>query len=81
MMTVFQCAPAAMPDRPTRALGADGATWIEADTGLWVGTREGDFVGTIEHTSDRYLARNSRGELIGSGATVAESQDILALVD
>jgi hypothetical protein len=51
-----------------------GISWMSPESGLWVATRHGEFLGMIERNEGRYLASDSHGRTRGSFEGLAEAQ-------
>lgn len=50
-------------------------TWAEVDTGFWVGSTDGVFLGTIEREApDRYLARDAVSRDVGEYPDLAAAR-------
>ncbi|GAA1964157.1 hypothetical protein GCM10009776_28690 [Microbacterium deminutum] len=43
----------------------DASLWHEVEAGFWVGSRTGQFLGTIERHRDRFFARDCVGASLG----------------
>jgi len=51
-----------------------GIHWMSPESGLWVATRKGDYLGMIERLDGRYLASDAKGRGRGSFEGLAEAQ-------
>jgi len=53
------------------------AAWNAVAEGLWAGTRDGEFVGTIEFVDGGFVTADHRGTRIGRSHSLAAAQRLL----
>jgi len=51
-----------------------GIHWMSPESGLWVATRQGEFLGMVERTGGQYRASDSRGRSRGNFEGLGEAQ-------
>ena len=61
------------PTEPAATAGA-GIRWMSPESGLWVATRDGEFLGMIERTDGRYHASDAHGRPRGSFEGLGDAQ-------
>jgi hypothetical protein len=66
-MTLIESAPQ-RPDLPSAPV------WREVESGFWVASAEGTFLGTIEQQDARFFARNAVRVYVGEWPTLAQAQ-------
>lgn len=64
-------APATVPPMPL------GTRWALVADGLWAGTRDGDFLGTVEFVDGGFVTSDQHGARIGRSHSLAAAQRLV----
>jgi hypothetical protein len=74
-MTATLISPAPAP-APTPAI-ASGTRWTAVAEGLWAGTRDGEFLGTVEFVDGGFETADEHGARIGRSHSLAAAQRLV----
>ena len=62
---------------PTAAPAMSGVRWALVAEGLWAGTRDGEFLGTVEFTGGAFETADARGTRVGRSHSLAAAQQLV----
>ncbi|QNO37673.1 hypothetical protein H4J02_01090 [Protaetiibacter sp. SSC-01] len=62
---------------PTAAPVMHGVRWSLVAEGLWAGTRDGEFLGTVEFVDGAFETADNRGTRIGRSHSLAAAQNLV----
>lgn len=65
-----------IPSDPAAAVPA-GTRWTAIADGLWVGTRDGDFLGTVEFVDGGFVTSDAEGTRIGRSHSLAAARRLV----
>ncbi len=68
--TMVAPAPAPVPT-------ATGVRWVHVAEGLWAGTRDGEFLGTVEFTGGAFETSDHRGARVGRSHSLVAAQQLV----
>ncbi len=62
---------------PASSSPAAGIRWALVAEGLWAGTRNGEFLGTVEFTGGAFETSDHRGTRVGRSHSLAAAQQLV----
>ncbi|MCS0498515.1 hypothetical protein [Protaetiibacter mangrovi] len=65
------------PATPAPAPVASGIRWASVAEGLWAGTRDGEFLGTVEFVDGGFETADERGTRIGRSHSLVAAQRLV----